>query len=471
MSARVAPNWVAWHSRDEFRLQTLMASRPSQAPDIEGMRRLFARGDRERPDVFVGRDEPITALTNALQNIEAVGGIRGSTRIVQGAPGAGKTALLNELLARWQSKTTAGTAHLPLVLNVQPDAFASRVGLVAELHRSMGGGDLELPAGSKSRDSRTGVRGLGVEATRGTTSTSNVATPEITFHTLRDRFPKWQRPIVLLVDEAQQIRPDADRPEPTDAAPLNLSIAELHRGDHSLPILPIYFGLSTTRAHIAELGASRLADETTFGLDPLSSTECYRGAHDTLMGYRPLGRQEELERWAQACAHASDGWPQHLHNNIRACCETLAEADGDLGRGDLTAAMAKGAQMRQRYYDERTESVGRHAAAAMQAVSETAKVRPNDRTRHLHPPPSRTGRSRRHTLVASNRHRRSPLQPHPPRRRAPRNGRQPRPLHLPNPLLRHLPPNRQRALADDLAVPARVRQRPNPRPKCPTNRR
>ena len=158
--------------------------------------------------------------------------------------------------------------------------------------------------------------------------------------------------------------------------PLNLSIAELHRGDHGLPILPIYFGLSTTRAHIAELGASRLADETTFGLDALSSTECYRGAHDTLLGYRPQGPKEELERWAQACADASDGWPQHLHNNIRACCETLAEADGDLGRGDLTSAMAKGAQMRQRYYDERTESVGRHAAAAMQAVSETAKSGP-----------------------------------------------------------------------------------------------
>ena len=345
-------------------------------PDIEGMRRLFARGDRERPDVFVGRDEPIAALSAALQNVEVAGGIRGSTRIVQGAPGAGKTALLNELLTRWQSKASAGTAHPPLVLNVQPDAFASRVGLVAELHRSMGGGDLELPMGSKSRDSRTGVRGLGVEATRGTTATSNVATPEVTFHTLRDRFPKWRRPIALLVDEAQQVRPDADGSAPTNAAPLNLSIAELHRGDHGLPILPIYFGLSTTRAHIAELGASRLADETTFGLDALSPAESYQGAHDTLMGYRPLGPKEELARWAQACADASDGWPQHLHNNIRACCEALAEADGNLSRGDLTAAMAKGAEMRQRYYDERTESVGRHAAAAMQAVSETAKSGP-----------------------------------------------------------------------------------------------
>ena len=353
-----------------------MASKSRQAPDIEGMRRLFARGDRERPDVFVGRDEPIKALTAALQNIEGAGGIRGSTRIVQGAPGAGKTALLNELLTRWQSKSSAGTAHPPLVLNVQPDAFASRVGLVAELHRSMGGGDLELSSGSKSRDSRTGVRGLGVEATRGTTSTSSIATPEVTFHTLRDRFSKWRRPIALLVDEAQQIRPDTDASEPRHATPLNLSVAELHRGDHDLPILPIYFGLSTTRAHIAALGASRLADETTFGLDALSPAECYRGAHDTIEGYRPLGPQDELQRWAQACADASDSWPQHLHNNIRACCEALADADGDLSGADLTAAMARGAQMRQRYYDERTEAVGRHAAAAMHAVIETATTGP-----------------------------------------------------------------------------------------------
>ena len=340
------------------------------------MRRLVARGDRERPDVFVGRGEPIAALTANLQNIEAAGGIRGATRVIQGAPGAGKTALLNELQARWESNAAAGTAQPPLVLNVQPDAFSSRIGLVAELHRSMGGGDLELATGSESRDSRAGMRGFGVEGTRGTTSTRAVAGPEITFRTLRDRFPKWQRPIVLLVDEAQQIRPDAERTETADATPLNLAVAELHRGDHGLAILPIYFGLATTRAHIADLGASRLADEATHGLDALSEGESYRGAHETLAGYRPLGSKQELRRWAQACADASDGWPQHLHNNIRACCETLADAGGDLGQGDLAAAMAKGAQMRQRYYDERSEAVGRHTAAAMQAVKDTASSGP-----------------------------------------------------------------------------------------------
>ncbi len=353
-----------------------MAGGSSKAPDIEGMRRLVARGDRERPDVFVGRDGPIAALAATLQNIEAVGGIRGATRVVQGAPGAGKTALLNELQVRWESSDGAGTTSPPLVLNVQPDAFSSRVGLVAELHRAMGGGDLELATGFESKDSRAGMRGFGVEGTRGTTSTRTVAGPEITFRSLRHHFPRWQRPIVLLVDEAQQIRPDAERPEAADATPLNRSIAELHRGDHGLAILPVYFGLSTTRAHIADLGASRLADEATHGLDALSASESCQGAHDTLAGYRPLGAKEHLQRWAQACSDASDGWPQHLHNNIRACCEALAQADGDLRRGDLTAAMANGARMRQRYYDERSEAVGRHSAAAMQAVQDTASSGP-----------------------------------------------------------------------------------------------
>ena len=372
-----------------------MGHRKPRGPDIEGMRQFDARGDRESPDVFVGRTDIIAKLTRLLQSMESSGGIRGVSRVIQGAPGAGKTSLLSELQRRWSPDNSrfarwpanwrrgpadARTKHAPLVLNPQPDSFSDRVSLVTEVFRAMGGRRLTLPQGSESEAHRVGARGLGVQATRTKASTQQVVGERITFRTLREHFPKWKPVIVLLVDEAQQIRPD-DEWEDEDGRRhlINRSVAELHRGDHGLPIIPIYFGLSNTRAHIAALGASRMGDATTSVLVPLSMDECVRGARETLRGYRPIGTDVELERWAQACAEASDGWPQHLHNNIRACCETLADAGGAMHDAPLEDAVRKGAEKRRGYYDERVESVGEHARTALAAVLQVTAKSPLER--------------------------------------------------------------------------------------------
>ncbi len=372
-----------------------MGRRKPRGPDIEGMRQFDERGDRESPDVFVGRADIIAKLTRLLRSTERSGGIRGVSRVIQGAPGAGKTSLLCELQRRWSldkspfarwrapwrhGPADAGTEQAPLVLNPQPDSFSDRVSLVTEVFRAMGGTRLTLPHGSESEDHRLGVRGLGVQATRAKDSTRQVMGDRITFRTLREHFPKWKPVIVLLVDEAQQIRPD-DEWEDEDGRRhlINRSVAELHRGDRGLPIIPIYFGLSNTRAHIAALGASRMGDATTSGLPPLSMNECARGARETLRGYRPIGTAVELDRWAQACAEASDGWPQHLHNNIRACCETLADAGGALRDAPLEDAVRKGAEKRRRYYDERVEAIGEHARTALAAVSQVTVNSPLER--------------------------------------------------------------------------------------------
>ena len=282
-----------------------MKNGPDNGPDIEGMKRLIARRDREVPDVFVGREKIISALADDVRLLAASGGLRGATRIVQGAPGAGKTALLNELRVRWTSPRYWDID--PTVLEVSSESFSQAETLVAEISQALDLGDIELPGHGEatntrgSINTRRSIKGGVADASRGKTTTRHFTSPKVTLAQLRERHAKDRRkPLVLLVDEAQEIVPDAERVDRNgERAPLNTSLAALHKGLHGLPILPVYFGLSTTRATLRAMSASRLAVGTTTELGPLPITDCEMGARETLRLYRPTGPEAELHRWAR----------------------------------------------------------------------------------------------------------------------------------------------------------------------------
>ena len=74
-------------------------------PDLEGLEDYAERADRRPALFFVGRDSEIRTVerlcARALRAIRAGERFEGATLLFQGAPGAGKTALLSELQYRW----------------------------------------------------------------------------------------------------------------------------------------------------------------------------------------------------------------------------------------------------------------------------------------------------------------------------------------------------------------------------------
>ena len=58
-------------------------------------------GDRDDPPVFAGREDIIARVLRATRRLPPGGG-RGKTFLVEGAPGAGKTALVSEIAKRFQ---------------------------------------------------------------------------------------------------------------------------------------------------------------------------------------------------------------------------------------------------------------------------------------------------------------------------------------------------------------------------------
>ena len=96
-------------------------------PDIEGLRNFSEQDDRSPAPVFVGRVGALADVEGAVRRV-AAGDAQGGVRLVYGAPGAGKSALLEELAARWRAREARDA---PIPLFVSADDFAEPA-LVAE---------------------------------------------------------------------------------------------------------------------------------------------------------------------------------------------------------------------------------------------------------------------------------------------------------------------------------------------------
>ncbi len=89
-------------------------------PDLAGLTAFTGRKDRQSALFFAGRAREIEAVERtcaaALDSVRAGAPFQGATRLFQGAPGAGKTALLTALQQRWGKPDAPADAPLPVVL-------------------------------------------------------------------------------------------------------------------------------------------------------------------------------------------------------------------------------------------------------------------------------------------------------------------------------------------------------------------
>ena len=89
----------------------------NKGPDMDGLRGFVRRSDRGTPLHFVGREAEIRRLGEVLEDtLQAYktgdGSQTGNTQLITAAPGAGKSALLEELKENWEAKGVARVVQL-----------------------------------------------------------------------------------------------------------------------------------------------------------------------------------------------------------------------------------------------------------------------------------------------------------------------------------------------------------------------
>ena len=317
----------------------------TREPDLKALNDFAARGDRDDTPFFAGRDEEIAAIdglcARALVRAKAGTAIRGATQLFQGAPGAGKTALLSELSRRWFDRETGRGDAAPVAVHVYFHELADEAVVAARIAEALDPTTEHAYRRTETRDIgvRAGAPGVaGGQASRRT----GMAPPVPSFDDLCRRFPpsSWTRPVCLMVDEIQNVTPAAKE-----------VLNTLHEGKPGLPIVPVLAGLGNSYDIVSapEVGLSRLEIDAVRSLGGLSPGEACEAVEAMLATYR-VDRTGTVENWPALLAERSDGWPQHLHNGMRALATELARVEGKMALVDSANILERERDYRERAY-------------------------------------------------------------------------------------------------------------------------
>lgn len=325
------------------------------AEQKDALKTQLSRGERNRPLVFGGRQNILGHIKAQLQALQSSPeSIDSITQIVHGAPGAGKSSLLNKLAEQFGQEAVFIHVNGDDLSN--RDQFLSQLLLAAQsnvdrlnvtrTNKNLGEVNFGLTKGTHER---------------GTTTASHIETRAVrTVWDLLEEALNGQSDavIVMCVDEAQTIRSESsDRT-------INSILLQLHTcRTNNLRILPIFAGLNDTEDALEACGVSRSDELSTFHLSSLSVEE----ARAVVIGVMTLERfglaslftREQIDLIATTIATASQ-WPRHLHYYILGVLIAVSE---DQERAtphftiDLGRAVEYGHDARVRYYERQARKV------------------------------------------------------------------------------------------------------------------
>ncbi len=308
------------------------------------LREYVATQARGRPPVFAGRGKVVRAIEGnaeaALGAWRAGDRVPGLTQVVQGAPGAGKSALLAHLERKWDRARRAGDPGVPIAVNLPVPDLADRRALPRALRAALPGraGEEWVPAVVGGLASMLASETVG----------------EVASDAARKLFEGdgFRHPLVLMVDEAQEIRP-----RHREAG----IVQKLHQGHtHGIPVLPVLAGLGHLREHLGRpgIGLSRFSNEleSIHTLGPLSDGEVRELFVAWLDHFGVAAPRAEAARWSETLVRDSQGWPMHTNHFLATLARRLAAPGRDPGRldtADLGPVRRGAAERRVAYYNTR----------------------------------------------------------------------------------------------------------------------
>ena len=326
------------------------------APPVEDWVRFSDRADNAREPFFVGRADEYATFADGARLLRG-GRVGGETIIFQGAPGAGKSALMQECLEAVRRHSKPDEQWLALSLDIRtlidPGTLCRKLadGLREEHQRlaAMGRHPRLKEAGVKLQAvwAELVARGIGIGGARVGAAPTPALLPEGAFGLIADAFRDVR--VVLCVDEAQNVEPEA-KP----------ALSVLSRGQTGIDILPVFFGLGHAADALArEGGVSRPPAGRVVEMGALSGGDARAPLELAFDAYGVHGR--DRERWLDTLAGAAQGWPQHLNRMEVAAMREMLAHGMHCDRADLGAAVAAGEAAKREYYERRLEGLGPRA--------------------------------------------------------------------------------------------------------------
>ncbi len=315
----------------------------------ERVRDFLRLDEGDPPPVFVGRDD---ILSDILDTAKDKAGRPKVTRIVQGAPGAGKTSILHEMQTRW-----TGEDGTPRVVTLSStDLFDNMSGVTASV----------IAAGTMSKESwRTslldwtgklsGIGAFGFSISRQVTERPESLAAELARHV----GTRWPNPVIVAVDESQRFAGHPTTPE-------SRFLQTIHDGSKGLPLMLVLAGLSDTASNAVRMGLTRSVKIHGVGrLEPMDS----RVFMERLCEYFGLDASRHIRR-LHDLADICDCWPRHLHHAASALASEALRTKGEMARFDWSRVEAETLDSRQFHYESQRSPQMQEASALLAAVME-----------------------------------------------------------------------------------------------------
>ncbi len=336
----------------------------------QSLERIGRRTDKAHALYFVGRQDIIAGIESTVGDMqELIGGKSPSeiaefginlsdqlTWLVQGAPGAGKSALQSHLRITWAKQADSPIAFKVSTKDLKNEALLTE--LIAN-HIKKGGAEilnrirvLELGGGFRwfglgGEVKATESQQRGPLTLRDLWRLYDKGLPDFIKEQFHEKYNLEQtaakfQPMVLMIDEIQNLKSEGED-----------LLEHLHLGDHGLPMFAVLAGLSWSRTRLRKAGISRFAKGHVKTLELLSKEEVAEAVRRMLEEHDIAGFQDA--EIASKIAKWSNGWPQHLHNYMCVLALELAAKDGELDMVDENKVRDVGNHDRWVYYEERLQ--------------------------------------------------------------------------------------------------------------------
>ncbi|MCY4261540.1 MAG: ATP-binding protein [Rhodobacteraceae bacterium] len=342
----------------------------------EALKRFVIAGEKSYPPVFVGREDILTEiLRKASLGFEQGTAPPGNTRIIQGAPGAGKTSILLELERRGQQGDHA--PRTVVVTDVEIEQHLTNVlksiALAASTPRNAWIETVtQIGSYIGTRPGEISPFGFSADIARLVENS-----PSADLYDLGTILPasKWVHPVILAVDEAQRLRGETTTPS-------GHFLKSIHDARQiSLPLTLIFAGLGDTKDRISEIGIANGAH--AFHVGALEA--CEQG--DVVDGFCDhfgveMGRQRDR---LHAFFEPTEGWPRHIYWAQRALAETLLDpaVEGHLDAiPDWTRIAQRRDRFRMGYCQDRTSFEMERSCKLVGALLEFVALR-NRKGQHV----------------------------------------------------------------------------------------